>query len=164
MPSLLITFNAHVSHATISVFLYSLYSSSLYHILQALLTCTGFSMLLNFLSKESIICVALWEGKCPCFTLVLSSWSDKCFVYSNPGVMADSFLFQTEEVKRNRFYLQLWFWCLLPLSHLSDSIADISSSVWLFPFLVWFNTLVILSVVPNPTSCPAISSSSDLHL
>jgi hypothetical protein len=43
MPSPLTTFNAYVSHATISVFLYSLYSSSLHHILQALLTCTGWN-------------------------------------------------------------------------------------------------------------------------
>lgn len=47
MPSPLVTFNAHVTHATISVLLCSLYSSSLYHLLQTLLTYTCFSMLLN---------------------------------------------------------------------------------------------------------------------
>jgi hypothetical protein len=90
IPSPLITFRAHVLHATISVLLYSLYSSSLYHILQALLTCTDWNMLLVF-SVKGMCHLYGTVGKRPFFTLVLSSWSDKCFVNNNPAVMAYKF-------------------------------------------------------------------------
>jgi len=45
----------------------------------------------KFFSVEGMHHLYGTVGKHPCFILVLSSWSDKCFVSDNPVVMACKF-------------------------------------------------------------------------
>lgn len=61
-----------------------------------------------------------------------------------------------------KFYLPLWFGAYFfdLTCHTALQMYQVQSDIFLF--LPDSLLLLILSVVPNPTSCPAISSSSDL--
>ena len=93
--NILATFPAHFNlvtclYVTRSVYLYSVYSSSLCRILQVPLTCTGPNIIWRiFLSKEPLICVPLWES----FVPMQKSFSDECG-NNYPTVMADIFCFK----------------------------------------------------------------------
>ena len=86
-------------YVTRSLSLYSLYSSSYYCVLLIPLTSTVPNISWGiFLSKESLICVALC---CLCFFLIQNNFTAKCFVKIGLAVMT----VLNRGTKRNRHYL-----------------------------------------------------------